>query len=239
MPDFAREAELWEQGFRRVAGVDEAGRGPLAGPVVVAAVILPRGWPCELALDDSKRLAPEAREGLYAAIRCHALAWRVRVMPPEVIDRVNILQATLQGMAEAVARLRPAADYVLVDGNRMPPLPGPGEAIVKGDGRCCSIAAASILAKVVRDRLMRVYGQRYPRWGFARHKGYATAEHVEALRRFGPSPIHRRSFRLKDAPWQAAHASGGMENLSLPGIWNGEDTASGNGTSAARTERST
>ena len=122
MPDFAREAELWNEGYRHVAGVDEAGRGPLAGPVVVAAVILPREWPGEWALDDSKRVAPERREELYGAIRRHALAWQVRVMPCTLIDRVNILQATLQGMAEAVGRLRPAADFVLVDGNRLPAL---------------------------------------------------------------------------------------------------------------------
>ena len=240
MPDFAREAELWGAGYRHVAGVDEAGRGPLAGPVVVAAVILPRDWPREWALDDSKRLAPERREVLYGAIRRHALAWRVRVMPCALIDRVNILQATLQGMAEAVERLRPAADFVLVDGNRLPPLAPPAEAIVKGDGRCCSIAAASILAKVVRDRLMRVYGRRYPRWGFAQHKGYATAAHLEALRRWGPSPIHRRTFRVRGmTEWQARQPSAGMENLSLPGFWKDEGTASGSGTSAARMERST
>lgn len=223
MPDFGREAELWKQGYRHVVGVDEAGRGPLAGPVVVAAAILPREWPPELELDDSKRLTPEAREWLFAGIRHHALAWRVRVMAPALIDRVNILRATLLGMAEAVAGLRLRADYVLVDGNRLPPLGGdapPAEAIVKGDGRCCSIAAASILAKVVRDRLMRVYGQRYPQWDFARHKGYATAAHLEALRRWGPSPIHRRSFRVKGAEWQSARKSEGMENPSLPGIWN-------------------
>lgn len=219
MPDFGREAELWEQGFRHVAGVDEAGRGPLAGPVVVAAVILPRPWPGELALDDSKRLAAPVRERLFGEIRRRALAWRVRVMAPALIDRVNILQATLQGMAEAVRALRPGADYVLVDGNRLPPLAQPAEALVKGDARCGSIAAASILAKVVRDRLMQVYGRRYPQWGFAEHKGYPTAAHVDALRRWGPSPIHRRSFRVRGAPWQDGPASGGMENPSLPGIW--------------------
>ena len=219
MPDFGREAELWKQGYRHVAGVDEAGRGPLAGPVVVAAVILPRDWPQALELDDSKRLTPEARETLFAGIRRHALAWRVRVMPPGLIDRVNILRATLQGMAEAVSGLPLCADYVLVDGNRLPVLEPPAEAIMKGDGRCCSIAAASILAKVVRDRLMRVYGQRYPRWGFAQHKGYATAAHLEALRRWGPSPIHRRSFRVKGVEWQPAQRSDGTENRSLPSIW--------------------
>jgi ribonuclease HII len=222
MPDFAREAELWAQGFRHVAGVDEAGRGPLAGPLVVAAVILPREWPAALLLDDSKRLTPRARERLFAGIRRHALAWRVRVMPVALIDRVNILRATLQGMAEAVSRLPLRADYVLVDGNRLPPLAPPAEAIVKGDGRCCTIAAASILAKVVRDRLMEVYGRRYPRWGFGRHKGYGTAEHLEALRRWGPSPIHRRSFRVRGVPWQeTAQQSAGTENPSPPGIWNG------------------
>lgn len=239
MPDFGREAELWAQGFRHVAGVDEAGRGPLAGPVVVAAVILPREWPSELALDDSKRLAAEARERLFDEVRGRALAWKVRVMPPALIDRVNILQATLQGMAEAVRALRPGADFVLVDGNRLPALAQPAEALVKGDGRCCSIAAASIVAKVVRDRLMQVYGRRYPRWGFAEHKGYPTAAHVEALRRWGPSPIHRRSFRVRGAPWQDGPRSGGMENPSLPGIWSDEDTPCASGTSAAPTERST
>jgi ribonuclease HII len=122
-------------------------------------------------------------------------------------------------MAEAVSGLPLCADYVLVDGNRLPVLEPPAEAIVKGDGRCCSIAAASILAKVVRDRLMRVYGQRYPRWGFAQHKGYATAAHLEALRRWGPSPIHRRSFRVKGVEWQPAQRSDGTENRSLPSIW--------------------
>jgi len=239
VPDFAREAELSQQGCRLVAGVDEAGRGPLAGPVVVAAVILPGTWPGPLALDDSKRLSEATREVLYGAIRQHALAWQVRVMSPALIDRVNILQATLQGMTEAVTRLRPTPDYVLVDGNRLPTLPVPGEAIVKGDGRSCSIAAASILAKVVRDRLMRVYGDRYPHWGFAQHKGYGTAEHREALRRWGPSPIHRRSFRAKDVQWKAGQPSDEPENLSLPGFWSSEDTVSGSGTSAARTARLT
>jgi ribonuclease HII len=239
VPDLAREADLWRQGFRHVAGVDEAGRGPLAGPVVAAAVILPRDWPPAAELDDSKRLTPERREVLFETIRAGALAWRARVMAPAVIDRVNILQATLQGMALAVSALRPAADYVLVDGNRLPALEPPAEAIVRGDGRCCSIAAASIVAKVVRDRLMRVYGRRFPQWGFAQHKGYPTRAHLEALRRWGPSPIHRRSFRLGEGSWPTGPRSGAVENPSLPGIWSSEAMPSGCGTSAARTARLT
>lgn len=202
MPDFGLEAELWEQGYRHVAGVDEAGRGPLAGPVVAAAVILPHDWPVSVPLDDSKRLAAGQREAAFAAIRERAVAWKIRVVAPAVIDRINILQATLRGMALAVSALRPVADYVLVDGNQAPDVSPPCGTVVKGDGRSNSIAAASILAKVARDRIMAVYGNRYPQWGFGGHKGYPTRAHREALRRHGPSPIHRVSFRAKDALWQ-------------------------------------
>ncbi len=228
-----------------MAGVDEAGRGPLAGPVVAAAVILPRDWPASLPLDDSKRLAAGQREAAFAVIRERAVAWKIRVVAPAVIDRINILQATLRGMALAVSALRPGADYVLVDGNRAPDVTPPCGTVVKGDGRSNSIAAASILAKVARDRIMAVYGDRYPQWGFGRHKGYPTRAHREALLRHGPSPIHRVSFRVKDAPWQVEttvqemagrnrqrtsgemeedRKSGGVENPSLPGIWNGSAT---------------
>lgn len=251
MADFGLEAELWEQGYRHVAGVDEAGRGPLAGPVVAAAVILPRDWPVSQPLDDSKRLSAPQREAAFAAIREHAVAWKIRVVAPAVIDRINILQATLRGMAQAVSALRPGADYVLVDGNRAPDLTAPCDTVVKGDGRSNSIAAASILAKVARDRIMAVYGARYPQWGFGGHKGYPTRAHREALLRHGPSPIHRATFRVKDAPWQVKTAgrevnarqeenagnrpgsrdameedrkSGGVENPWLPGIWNGTAT---------------
>jgi ribonuclease HII len=202
--DFAIESRLWNRGFRLVAGVDEAGRGPLAGPLVVAAVILPRGWDEPVELDDSKRLTPEQREAAYPAIRRRALGWRLIVVPPAEIDRVNILRATLAAMARAVSDLKPAPDYVLVDGN-CPPEPPPRtcrcECLVGGDALSASVAAASILAKVVRDRLMRVYGRRYPQWGFERHKGYGTPEHREAIARFGPSPIHRRSFRPGGLAW--------------------------------------
>lgn len=207
MPDFALEARLWREGFRHVAGVDEAGRGPLAGPVVVGAVILPKEWPADWPeawrLDDSKRLKAETREVLFDTIRRYALGWRVRVIGPEMIDRINILQATMLGMAQALEGLKPRPDYVLVDGNRLPALPEgahgkvPALAVIKGDGLSNSIAAASVLAKVVRDRLMMVYHQRYPQWDFARHKGYPTVAHREALLRHGPSPIHRVTFRVK------------------------------------------
>jgi ribonuclease HII len=193
-PDFELEAALWDEGFRRVAGVDEAGRGPLAGPVVVAAVILPREWPQRIALDDSKRMTPAAREVAFAEIRRRATAYRIAVVSAREIDRINILRATLAGMARAVAGLSCPADGVLVDGNQAPPVAVPCRTVVGGDGRSLSIAAASVLAKVVRDRLMRVYDRRYPGWGFAAHKGYPTEAHRAALVRLGPSPIHRRTF---------------------------------------------
>ena len=200
MPDFGIESGLWAQGYRRVAGVDEAGRGPLAGPVVIAAVVLPRVWPAEVALDDSKRMSPEAREAAYALLRRLAPAWRMAVMQPEEIDRINILQATLAGMRLAVTRLRPPPDFVLVDGNRAPELPMPCRTVVKGDQASLSVAAASVMAKVVRDRIMRVYGRWYPQWGFERHKGYGTRLHLEAIGRHGPSPIQRCSFKVRTLP---------------------------------------
>ena len=177
----------------RVAGVDEAGRGPLAGPVIAAAVILDPARPIE-GLDDSKRLAPDTRERLAAAIRARALAWAVGRAGVDEIDRHNVLQATLLAMARAVAGLRPRPDYALVDGDRWPPLPCPGETVVGGDAREPAIAAASILAKTVRDAEMVALDRRFPGYGFAAHKGYATPAHLEALRRLGPCPAHRRSF---------------------------------------------
>ncbi|MFC4728510.1 ribonuclease HII [Coralloluteibacterium thermophilus] len=178
----------------RVAGVDEAGRGPLAGPVVVAAVVLDprrrlRG------LDDSKALSAAAREALFPRIQARALAWRIEVVDVGEIDRINILQATLAGMCRAVAGLVPAADRARIDGNIVPKaLCCPGEAVVGGDARVPAIMAASILAKVARDRLMQDLDLIHPGYGFARHKGYSTPEHLEALERLGPCAIHRRSF---------------------------------------------
>ena len=177
-----------------VAGVDEAGRGPLAGPVVVAAVILPaRGVPDGLA--DSKVLDEARREALFPRILDCAVAHAVVVVGVEEIDRVNILQATLAGMRRALEALRPAAARALIDGNCLPKgLPCPAEALVGGDAREPAISAASILAKVTRDRLLVEAESRWPGYGFARHKGYGTPEHLEALARLGPCPEHRRSF---------------------------------------------
>jgi ribonuclease HII len=182
-----------------VAGVDEAGRGPLAGPVVVAAVILDPARPIA-GLDDSKRLNERRREALFPLIRQRALAWAVVEVQADEIDRVNILQATLLGMSRAVERLSVRPGLALVDGNRLPELPCPARAIVGGDGLEAAISAASILAKVTRDHLMLEWHRRYPRYGFDRHKGYPTPEHLESLARHGPCEIHRRSF----APVRAA-----------------------------------
>jgi ribonuclease HII len=194
---FEWEARLRREGFLRVAGVDEAGRGPLAGPVVAAAVIL--ADPCDPAdfagLDDSKVVPPERRERLYAAVTARAAAWGVGTVGPEEIDAVNILQASLAAMRRAIESLAPTPDFVLVDGNQpVRGLPIPQRTLVGGDGRSASIAAASILAKVTRDRLMRELDAVYPDYGFARHKGYSTPEHCAALERLGPCPIHRRTF---------------------------------------------
>lgn len=178
----------------RLAGVDEAGRGPLAGPLVVAAVILDRARPIR-GLDDSKRLTEKDREKLYPRIVERATAYSIVFVEREEIDRINIYQATLQGMARAVAALAPAAEHVLIDGNRLPPgLPCPAQAVVGGDAAETCIGAASILAKVSRDRHMVELDARHPGYGFARHKGYGVPAHLEALARLGPCDAHRRSF---------------------------------------------
>ena len=176
-----------------VAGVDEAGRGPLAGPVVAAAVVLDDLQTIK-GLADSKALSPRRRERLYDEIRAKALCCSVAEASVEEIDRLNILQATLLAMCRAVEGLRLRPQCVLVDGNRLPVLPVQAQAIVKGDARVPTISAASILAKVHRDRLCLALDERHPQYGFAAHKGYPTAEHLQALRRFGPCPAHRRSF---------------------------------------------
>jgi ribonuclease HII len=187
----------------RVAGVDEAGRGPLAGPVAVAAVILHPARPIE-GLDDSKQLPESRREELAPLIRARALAWHVEFVEVDEIDRLNILHATMIGMTRAVLALQPLVERVLVDGNRLPPgLPCPARALVGGDAREPAIMAASILAKVARDRLMVELAREHPGYGFAVHKGYPTPEHVEALRRLGPCVQHRRSFAPVRALLQA------------------------------------
>ena len=176
-----------------VAGVDEAGRGPLAGPVVAAAVILDELKPIKH-LGDSKMISPRRRERLFDEIRAQALACCIAEASVEEIDRLNILQATLLAMQRAVAGLRLAPRLVLVDGNRLPVLGMPAEAIVKGDARVPSISAASILAKVYRDRLCEALHEAHPAYGFARHKGYPTADHLAALQAHGACVAHRRSF---------------------------------------------
>ena len=179
-----------------VCGIDEAGRGPLAGPVYAAAVILPPDWEPE-GLNDSKKLSPGRRDALYEEITAKATAWSVAFATEREIDEVNILQATFLAMRRALAGLKTAPDFALVDGNRDPILGIPARCEVKGDGRFACIAAASILAKVSRDRWMDEMDALYPQYGFLRHKGYPTKAHYEALAQFGPCPIHRHSFLKK------------------------------------------
>ena len=182
-----------DEGAKTVAGVDEAGRGPLAGPVVVAAVILPFGLFLP-GLNDSKKVSPKKREQLYDEIMEKAGAVRVAIVDAATIDRVNIYQATMNGMYEAILSLDPKPDKVLIDAMELAKLPMPSLSIIKGDAKSASIAAASIIAKVTRDRMMMDYDAEYPQYGFAQHKGYGTAQHIAALREYGPCPIHRRSF---------------------------------------------
>ena len=188
------ERGLWESGRFHIAGVDEVGRGPLAGPVVAAAVILPRDFDL-LGVDDSKKLSPKKREELCAAIKEKALAWSLGWAGPEVIDAINILEATKRAMAEAVNGLGLTPDHVLIDGNfTVRALALPQTAIIKGDANSTSIAAASILAKVTRDKYMEEMAEVYPGYAFESNKGYGTKAHYEGLKALGPCPIHRRSF---------------------------------------------
>ena len=192
---FADPEAYWRgQGVGLLCGVDEAGRGPLAGPVVAAAVIMPTGPPLP-GLRDSKLLAPETRETLDAEIRTRALTFAVMEVGAREIERLGILAASLKAMAQAVKALAVLPEMVLVDGNQPLPLDYPQQPVVKGDDRCPAIAAASILAKVHRDRRMAAFHRVYPQYNFARHKGYATPEHLEALRCWGPCLIHRRTFK--------------------------------------------
>lgn len=196
MPDFSTENSLWKRGVSRVAGVDEAGRGPLAGPVVAAAVVLPKGFIPPESLNDSKQMSQSQREASFEVIKAQAISYRVALATPSEVDRLNILAATLVAMKKAVAGLKPQAEYALVDGNKMPALSIPAETIVGGDGKSISIAAASVLAKVTRDRMMIEYAKAFPHWGFEQHKGYGTKAHYEAIQTQGLSPIHRVSFRF-------------------------------------------
>lgn len=196
---FEFERVLWRQNLARVAGVDEAGRGPLAGPVVAAAAILPPGWgesglPAELAgLNDSKQLTEMQREKFFAFITgCGEITFAIAQVDAGVIDAINILQATHRAMNEALAQVNP--EHALVDGRPVKTMRVPQTAIVKGDARSYSIAAASVLAKVTRDRLMLAYHAQFPAYGFADHKGYGTAKHLAAIARHGACPIHRQTF---------------------------------------------
>jgi ribonuclease HII len=193
-PHWEHEQRVYAEGLAPVAGVDEAGRGPLAGPVVAAAVILPPALELP-GLADSKQLTAEQRELLFALITAGALAVGVSCVGPQRIDQVNILRATHEAMAEALASSPACAAFALVDGLPVTGLPCPHRALVAGDAACVSIAAAAVVAKVVRDRYMVTLDERHPGYQFARNKGYPTPDHLEALRRLGPCPVHRRTFR--------------------------------------------
>ena len=189
------ERSLWDGGVRLVAGVDEAGRGPLAGPVVAAAVFFPKDVVIE-GVDDSKVLTPAKREYLYDEIIRRALSFGVASVPSETIDRINIFRATMEAMAQAVSRLAPSPGHILVDGPHYRDSTIPWTPVIDGDARCFAIAAASIIAKVMRDRMMSEFDKIYPLYGFAKHKGYGTKEHREAIGKYGLCDIHRRSFRM-------------------------------------------
>ena len=190
------EMSCWEKGYHLVCGVDEAGAGPLAGPVYAAAVILPPHLELKW-LNDSKQVTPKRREILFYEIQSQAIAWAVTAVDETVIDEVNILTARLMAMERAICQLEPVAEYALIDGNRDKGITLPHETVIKGDSKSASIAAASILAKVSRDHYMEEMARQYPQYQFDKHKGYPTKLHYELLDRFGPSPIHRKSFLKK------------------------------------------
>lgn len=193
MPNFEYEERIYNEGFSSVCGCDEAGRGPLCGPVVAAAVILPLGLEIE-GLNDSKKLTEKKREKLFDIIKEKAIAYAIAEASPEEIDEINILNASMLAMRRAVEALPVRADFALIDGNCSRGFEIPTETVVSGDAKSCSIAAASILAKVTRDRGCKELDERYPMYGIAKHKGYPTKDHMNAVREHGPSPIHRKTF---------------------------------------------
>lgn len=193
MLEFTIENELYAEGFTAICGVDEAGRGPLCGPVVAAACILPRGYIPE-GINDSKKLTEKKREKLFDLICENAVAFCIAEASVEEIDRLNILEADLLAMRRAIEGLSVPADYALIDGNIARDFPIPAKAVIHGDAISPSIAAASILAKVTRDRMCLELDREYPQYGIAKHKGYGTKAHMDALRQYGPSPIHRKQF---------------------------------------------
>lgn len=191
---FNYEKRLWKRGIKFVAGIDEVGRGPLAGPIVAAAVILPKNYKIS-GLDDSKKITPKKRERIYYEIRRKALAIAIGKVSHRAIDKLNIYRANLLAMKMAIEKLKIKPHYLLIDGERnVIDCPIPQRGICGGDRKCASIAAASIIAKVTRDRMMVRYHQKYPNYGFDRHKGYGTKEHFQKIFQYGPSSIHRRSF---------------------------------------------
>lgn len=190
------ENRLYDQGYQAVCGVDEAGAGPLAGPVYAAAVILPRGLTLPY-LNDSKKVTPRRREILFDQIREQAVAYAIAWADEKEIDEINILNARMLAMDRAIKMLNPAADFALIDGNRNQGIELQNEMVVHGDARSASIAAASILAKVSRDRFMVALAEQYPQYAFEKHKGYPTKLHYERLRQYGPSPVHRKTFLKK------------------------------------------
>lgn len=190
------ENQVYDEGFRLVCGVDEAGRGPLAGPVCAAAVILPRGFEIP-GLNDSKKLSEKKREELFDVIKENAISYGIAFAEVAEIEEHNILAATFIAMNKAIAQLEPKPDIALIDGNRTHGIEMYSRSVVKGDSKCADIAAASVLAKVTRDRYMMEMAEKYPQYHFDKHKGYGTKLHYEALREFGPSEIHRLSFLKK------------------------------------------
>lgn len=190
------EKEALAKGYKSVCGVDEAGRGPLAGPVCAAAVILPEGVIIE-GVNDSKKLSEKKRESLFGVIREQALSYSIAYATVDEIEEINILNATMLAMRRAIDGLDIKADYAMIDGNKIPPIDIDAECIVKGDAKSMSIACASILAKVSRDRLLYKYAEEYPMYGFDKHKGYGTKVHREAILKYGPCPYHRKSFLKK------------------------------------------
>ena len=193
MPNFKYEERLYSEGYTSICGCDEAGRGPLCGPVVAAAVILPMGIEIE-GLNDSKKLTEKKREKLFDIIKEKAIAYAIAEATPEEIDEINILNASMLAMRRAVEALPIKADFALIDGNCSRGFEIPTETVVSGDAKSCSIAAASILAKVTRDRGCIDLDREYPMYGIAKHKGYPTKDHMNAVREHGPSPIHRKTF---------------------------------------------
>lgn len=187
------ENSLYEEGYMLIAGVDEAGRGPLAGPVCAAAVILPPDAEIE-GINDSKKLSAKKRDALFDKIKETAIAYSIEFVSPQIIDDINIRQATALAMHNAVENLKEKADFVIIDGNDNIPYNIPYKYVIKGDAKSQTIAAASILAKVSRDRLLEEMDKKYPEYGFAKHKGYGTKAHMEAIQKYGVSEVHRKSF---------------------------------------------